>query len=159
MARASPKQQRPELWGLYSGRKQPAEGFRVFPLSSRTELDVWQYVQRERLALPSLYFAHEREVSERQGVLMAVTEHLRPPEGTPSAVRRVRFRTVGDASARAPCSPTPATWPPRLPRSASPSAEGGPTTCARRRRWRTASGRSTSDGMWAPSLTPYRRRT
>jgi sulfate adenylyltransferase subunit 2 len=93
-----PKQQRPELWGLYNGKKQPGEGFRVFPLSNWTELDVWQYVQREALSLPSLYFAHEREVFERQGVLMAVSEHLRPPEGTTTAVRRVRFRTVGDAT-------------------------------------------------------------
>jgi sulfate adenylyltransferase subunit 2 len=93
-----PKQQRPELWGLYNGRKHPGEHFRVFPLSNWTELDVWQYVQREALALPSLYFAHEREVFERHGVLLAVTPHLRPPEGTPTAVRRVRFRTVGDAT-------------------------------------------------------------
>jgi sulfate adenylyltransferase subunit 2 len=93
-----PKQQRPELWGLYNGRKQPGEGFRVFPLSNWTELDVWQYVEREALPLPSLYFAHEREVFERQGMLLAVTEFLRPPEGTSSARRRVRFRTVGDAT-------------------------------------------------------------
>ena len=93
-----PKQQRPELWGLYNGRKQPGEGFRVFPLSNWTELDVWQYVQREQLPLPSLYFAHEREVFERQGVLLAVSECLRPPEGTQSERRRVRFRTVGDAT-------------------------------------------------------------
>jgi sulfate adenylyltransferase subunit 2 len=93
-----PKQQRPELWGLYNGKKQPGEGFRVFPLSNWTELDVWQYVQREALALPSLYFAHERDVFERQGMLMAVTEHMRPPEGTPITRRRVRFRTVGDAT-------------------------------------------------------------
>jgi len=93
-----PKQQRPELWGLYNGKKQPGEGFRVFPLSNWTELDVWQYVQREALPLPALYFAHDREVFERQGVLMAVTEHLRPPEGTPTTARRVRFRTVGDAT-------------------------------------------------------------
>jgi sulfate adenylyltransferase subunit 2 len=93
-----PKQQRPELWGLYNGRKQPGEGFRVFPLSNWTELDVWQYVQREALALPSLYFAHERDVFERQGMLLAITDFLRPPEGTPATRRRVRFRTVGDAT-------------------------------------------------------------
>lgn len=93
-----PKQQRPELWGLYNGRKQPGESFRVFPLSSWTELDVWQYVEREALPLPSLYFAHERDVFERQGMLLAVTDFLRPPEGTPVTRRRVRFRTVGDAT-------------------------------------------------------------
>ncbi|MCX4243893.1 sulfate adenylyltransferase subunit CysD [Paraliomyxa miuraensis] len=93
-----PKQQRPELWGLYNGRKQPGESFRVFPLSNWTELDVWQYVQREQLELPSLYFAHEREVFEHKGMLMAVGEFLQPPEGTPVQRRSVRFRTVGDAT-------------------------------------------------------------
>ncbi len=93
-----PKQQRPELWGLYNGRKQPGEGFRVFPLSNWTELDVWQYIEREGLELPTLYFAHEREVFERQGMLLAVTEFLAPPEGTLVTRRRVRFRTVGDAT-------------------------------------------------------------
>ncbi|MCA9705741.1 MAG: sulfate adenylyltransferase subunit CysD [Myxococcales bacterium] len=93
-----PRNQRPELWGLYNGRKQPGEHFRVFPLSNWTELDVWQYVQREALALPSLYFAHEREVFERQGMLLAVTEFLTPPEGTEVTRRTVRFRTVGDAT-------------------------------------------------------------
>lgn len=93
-----PKNQRPELWGLYNGRKQPGENFRVFPLSNWTELDVWQYIQREQLSLPNLYFAHEREVFERQGVLLAVTEFLKPPESADVSRRMVRFRTVGDAT-------------------------------------------------------------
>ena len=93
-----PKNQRPELWGLYNGRKQPGENFRVFPLSNWTELDVWQYIRRENLPLPNLYFAHEREVFERQGTLLAVTDFLAPPEGTEASRRTVRFRTVGDAT-------------------------------------------------------------
>jgi len=93
-----PKNQRPELWALFNGRKKPGENFRVFPLSNWTELDVWQYIKREALELPSLYFAHEREVFERQGVLLAVTHFLSPAEGETVQTRRVRFRTIGDAT-------------------------------------------------------------
>ncbi|MBX3750707.1 MAG: sulfate adenylyltransferase subunit CysD [Opitutaceae bacterium] len=91
-----PKNQRPELWRLYNGRKQPDEHFRVFPLSNWTELDVWSYIQREKLPLPSLYFAHEREVFLRHGTLLAVSPHL-PLQAQESSRREVvRFRTVGD---------------------------------------------------------------
>ena len=91
-----PRRQRPELWDLFNGRKHPGEHFRVFPLSNWTELDVWQYIARERIPLPELYFAHRREVVERDGVLLAVGEHNRVVPGESSSVRLVRCRTVGD---------------------------------------------------------------
>ncbi len=93
-----PKNQRPELWSLYNGRHNPGEHIRVFPLSNWTELDIWQYIARERLEIPSIYYAHQREVFERDGMLLAVSPYvsLRPSE-VPS-VRTVRYRTVGDAS-------------------------------------------------------------
>lgn len=91
-----PKNQRPELWNLYNGRKLPGEHFRVFPLSNWTELDIWAYIQRERLPLPSLYFAHEREVFLRHGTLLATSPHLPLQKGEISRRERVRFRTVGD---------------------------------------------------------------
>ena len=93
-----PKNQRPELWSLYNGRIHPGESIRVFPLSNWTELDVWQYVRRERLELPSIYFAHDREVFERDGMLYAHNEFCRPRSGEPTFTARVRYRTVGDAS-------------------------------------------------------------
>jgi sulfate adenylyltransferase subunit 2 len=91
-----PKNQRPELWNLFNARKHPGEQFRVFPLSNWTEMDVWQYIAEERIPLPSLYFAHDREVVERDGVLLAVGEHNRVLGGERSEVRRVRCRTIGD---------------------------------------------------------------
>jgi sulfate adenylyltransferase subunit 2 len=91
-----PKQQRPELWNLYNGRKKPGEHFRVFPLSNWTELDVWAYIERENLPLPSLYFAHEREVLLRHGTLLAVGPSILPQPGETSRREQVRFRTVGD---------------------------------------------------------------
>ncbi len=93
-----PKNQRPELWNLFNGRKAPGENFRVFPLSNWTEMDVWQYCKLENITLPSLYFAHEREVLERNGSLLAVTEFLRPKEGESITKELVRFRTIGDAT-------------------------------------------------------------
>lgn len=92
-----PKQQRPELWNLFNGRKNFGEHFRVFPLSNWTEMDVWQYISREKLELPSLYFSHERDVVQRNGVLLAVTEHLTLSPGEPVERKTVRFRTVGDS--------------------------------------------------------------
>lgn len=91
-----PKNQRPELWNLYNGRKKHEEHFRVFPLSNWTELDVWTYIERERLPLPSLYFAHEREVFLRNGTLLAVSPCLPQQPGESSRREQVRFRTVGD---------------------------------------------------------------
>ncbi len=93
-----PKNQRPELWDLYNGRHNPGEHIRVFPLSNWTELDVWRYIAREGIAVPSIYYAHEREVFERDGMLLAVTAHSLPRDGEQVTSRLVRYRTVGDAS-------------------------------------------------------------
>ena len=93
-----PKNQRPELWGLYNGRIHDGESIRVFPLSNWTELDIWQYVEQEGIELPSIYFAHEREVFSRRGMLFGVHPYCRPRDGEEVTVRRVRYRTVGDAS-------------------------------------------------------------
>jgi sulfate adenylyltransferase subunit 2 len=91
-----PRAQRPELWNLYNGAIGPGESVRVFPLSNWTELDIWRYIGAEELELPSIYFAHEREVFERDGMLYAVSEWLQPEDGEESFVERVRYRTVGD---------------------------------------------------------------
>ena len=97
-----PKNQRPELWSLYNTRLHNNENMRVFPISNWTELDIWQYIERENLALPHIYYAHEREVVERDGFLVPVT-HLTPKqEGEVSHIRSVRFRTVGDISCTCP---------------------------------------------------------
>jgi sulfate adenylyltransferase subunit 2 len=93
-----PKNQRPELWNLFNGRKNPGEHFRVFPLSNWTEMDVWQYIASEGIALPSLYFAHERAVFRRGSMLMARTPFIPLLEGEVPLPRTVRFRTVGDAT-------------------------------------------------------------
>jgi sulfate adenylyltransferase subunit 2 len=93
-----PRNQRPELWNLFNGRKAPGEHFRVFPLSNWTEMDVWQYVAHEGIELPPLYFAHEREVVERDGVILARTDYLWPIEGEASRRMVIRFRTIGDAT-------------------------------------------------------------
>ena len=93
-----PKNQRPELWNLFNGRMAPGENFRIFPLSNWTEMDVWQYALLESIELPSLYFAHEREVFSRNGSLLAVSEHAQPQEGEQVSNERVRFRTIGDAT-------------------------------------------------------------
>ena len=93
-----PRNQRPELWNLYNGKHQPGEHVRVFPLSNWTELDVWRYIGREGIALPELYYAHQREVFERDGMLLAVGP-VSQPRATESVVtRQVRYRTVGDMS-------------------------------------------------------------
>jgi sulfate adenylyltransferase subunit 2 len=107
-----PRAQRPELWDLYNTRHRPAEHFRVFPLSNWTELDVWQYVGREGLRLPSIYFAHRREVFRRDGMLLAVGPYAEPKpgevaEGPFSAM--VRYRTVGDMTCTAAIESTAST--------------------------------------------------
>lgn len=91
-----PKNQRPELWNLFNGRKHTGEHFRVFPISNWTELDVWQYLQRERIPLPKLYFAHEREVIQRDGVLLSTSPWLKLKPDEKPMIKRVRFRTCGD---------------------------------------------------------------
>ena len=93
----NPKHQRPELWNLYNGRKAPGEHFRVFPLSNWTELDVWQYIASEGIALPALYFAHHREVFERDGMLVAQSPFVQRLDSETVSRRLVRFRTLGDA--------------------------------------------------------------
>ncbi len=96
--RWDPRRQRPELWQLYQGKVNAGEHLRAFPLSDWTELDIWQYIERERIELPSIYFAHEREVVERDGMLLAVSTWV-TPRGDEVAERRVvRYRTVGDAT-------------------------------------------------------------
>ncbi len=93
-----PKNQRPELWNLYNGRHRKGEHIRVFPLSNWTELDIWQYVADDDVELPSIYYAHRREVFERDGMLLAVTPFVTVMDGEEPEERTVRFRTVGDAS-------------------------------------------------------------
>jgi sulfate adenylyltransferase subunit 2 len=93
-----PRRQRPELWQLYNGRHAPGEHVRVFPLSNWTELDVWQYIAREQIELPAIYFAHEREVFRRNGMWLTAGEWGGPKSGEQLERRRVRYRTVGDMS-------------------------------------------------------------
>jgi sulfate adenylyltransferase subunit 2 len=93
-----PKNQRPELWNLFNGRKQVGEHFRVFPLSNWTEMDVWQYIAREKLDIPSIYFTHRRRVVNRGGVLLAESPFITLLPGERYDERVVRFRTVGDAT-------------------------------------------------------------
>lgn len=97
-----PKAQRPELWNLYNARVHPGENIRVFPISNWTELDVWQYIAREQLALPSLYYAHPRAVVRRAGLLVPVTPLTPPAAGEVPETLSVRFRTVGDISCTCP---------------------------------------------------------
>ena len=91
-----PKNQRPELWNLYNGRKHLGESFRVFPISNWTEMDIWQYIRMEKIEIPSLYFAHDRTVFNRDGVLLAETDVIEMLPGETVETRRVRFRTIGD---------------------------------------------------------------
>jgi sulfate adenylyltransferase subunit 2 len=96
--RWDPKNQRPELWHLYHGQVRPGEHVRAFPLSDWTELDVWQYIRRERIRLPSIYFAHRRLTVARDGMLLAVSEWLSPRDHETPREVSIRFRTVGDAT-------------------------------------------------------------
>ncbi len=93
-----PKNQRPELWSLYNTRHRKGEHIRVFPISNWTELDIWQYIADEHIDVPSIYYAHKREVFQRDGMLLAVNEHLAPEPGEVPFELQVRFRTVGDAT-------------------------------------------------------------
>ncbi|MDE4919243.1 MAG: sulfate adenylyltransferase subunit CysD [Burkholderiaceae bacterium] len=104
-----PKAQRPELWSLYNARMAQGEQMRVFPISNWTELDVWQYIARENLALPPIYYAHEREVVRKNGLLVPVTPITPKQDGDVSEVLSVRFRTVGDISCTCPVASTAAT--------------------------------------------------
>jgi len=91
-----PKNQRPELWNLFNGRKAPGEHFRVFPLSNWTEMDVWQYIAKEQLEIPEIYFTHKRTIVERDGMLLAKSDFITLLDGEQYEERTVRFRTVGD---------------------------------------------------------------
>ena len=93
-----PRNQRPELWDLYNGRHRPGEHVRVFPLSNWTELDIWTYIAREGIDVPSIYYAHEREVFDRDGMIVAVTPYTQPRDGETVRVQSVRYRTVGDVT-------------------------------------------------------------
>ena len=103
-----PKAQRPELWHLFNTRIHKGENLRVFPISNWTELDVWQYIQREAIDLPSIYYTHSREVVERQGLIVPITPLTPLLEGETSEWRDVRFRTVGDISCTCPVLSTAA---------------------------------------------------
>ena len=104
-----PKSQRPELWSLFNTKLQAGEHFRVFPISNWTELDVWQYIARENIALPSIYYTHKREVVDRRGLLVPVTVLTPPKEDETLQIRDVRFRTVGDITCTCPVESTAAT--------------------------------------------------
>jgi sulfate adenylyltransferase subunit 2 len=101
-----PKNQRPEIWSLYNGRHRKGEHIRVFPLSNWTELDIWQYILEEEIELPTIYFAHRRQVFRRDGMLMAVTEFLDAGDGEEVFEATVRYRTVGDATCTAAVAST-----------------------------------------------------
>jgi len=103
-----PRNQRPELWNLYNARVHPGEHVRVFPISNWTEIDVWQYIERERLEVPSIYYAHRRPVVRRRGLLVPVTPITPPRAGETVEAVSVRFRTVGDISCTCPVESTAA---------------------------------------------------
>jgi sulfate adenylyltransferase subunit 2 len=103
-----PKNQRPELWSLFNTRVHPGENIRVFPISNWTELDVWQYIQREKLAVPSIYYAHRRAVIRKPGGLLPLSELVQPKPGEAVETLSVRFRTVGDMTCTCPVESTAA---------------------------------------------------
>ena len=144
-----PRAQRPELWNLYNGKIRKGEQVRVFPISNWTELDVWQYVAREELELPSIYYAHEREVFERDGMLYATSDVIARDDDEAPFTEWVRFRTVGDMSCTGAVRSQATSFDessPRSPRRASRSAaRPAPTTAPPRPRWRTGSVSGTSD--------------
>ncbi|HNR16485.1 MAG TPA: sulfate adenylyltransferase subunit CysD [Chitinophagaceae bacterium] len=96
-----PKLQRPELWSIYNGRIHKGENVRVFPISNWTELDIWNYIRNEKIDLPSIYFAHERDVIEHEGQLVALSQHVQPAEDDVILKKSVRYRTVGDMTCTA----------------------------------------------------------
>ncbi len=97
----NPKLQRPELWNIYNGRIHKGENVRVFPISNWTELDIWNYIRKENIDLPSIYFAHERQVIEHEGQLVAISEFVQPDASDMILTKQVRYRTVGDMTCTA----------------------------------------------------------
>jgi sulfate adenylyltransferase subunit 2 len=104
-----PKLQRPELWNTYNGKIHKGENVRVFPISNWTELDIWNYIRREQIALPSIYFAHDREVLEHEGQLVAVSEFIQKDDTDKISIKKVRYRTVGDMTCTAAVESSAAT--------------------------------------------------
>ena len=104
-----PKNQRPELWSLFNGRKNQGESFRVFPISNWTELDIWQYIQEEEIELPNLYFTHARDIIDREGVLLGASDVVYPVGDETVERRIVRFRTIGDMTCTGAVASTAAT--------------------------------------------------
>lgn len=104
-----PKRQRPELWNIYNGKIHKGENVRVFPISNWTELDIWNYIQREKIALPSIYFSHDREVLEYNGQYVAVSDYIRIDETDNILQKKVRYRTVGDMTCTAAVESTAST--------------------------------------------------
>jgi sulfate adenylyltransferase subunit 2 len=104
-----PKNQRPEIWDLYNTRVRPGENIRVFPISNWTELDVWRYIEREKLDIPTIYYAHQREVIRRPGALMPISSLVQPKPGEKVEMISVRFRTVGDMTCTCPVESTATT--------------------------------------------------
>jgi sulfate adenylyltransferase subunit 2 len=158
-----PKNQRPELWSLYNGRIHEGEHMRIFPLSNWTELDIWHYIGREGIEIPSIYYSHEREVIARDGMLLSVTE-FNQPRGRGEVVRAdVRFRTVGDATITGCVESEADTARRSSTRSRSPESpsEAPPvaTTGSPKPRWKTARRRATSDGTRDGSAHPRARGT
>jgi sulfate adenylyltransferase subunit 2 len=105
----NPKLQRPELWNIYNGRIHKGENVRVFPISNWTELDIWNYIRKEEIELPSIYFSHERQVIEHEGQLVAMSEHVQLSENDVVVTKRVRYRTVGDMTCTAAVESTAST--------------------------------------------------
>jgi sulfate adenylyltransferase subunit 2 len=144
-----PKNQRPELWRLYNARHRRGEHVRVFPISNWTEMDVYQYILEEEIDLPEVYYAHQRRVFERDGMLMAESAFLSLMDGEEVFEAMVRFRTVGDMSCTGAFESTAVTIQEiidEVPAPASPNAApAGPTTAPPRRPWKTANARATSD--------------
>jgi len=93
-----PKNQRPELWNIFNGKKNVGEHFRVFPISNWTEMDVWQYILHEKIQIPSIYLSHDRDVFIRDEVIMSTTDFIQQRESEPTLKKKVRFRTIGDAT-------------------------------------------------------------
>jgi sulfate adenylyltransferase subunit 2 len=105
----NPKLQRPELWNIYNGRIHKGENVRVFPISNWTELDIWNYIRKENIGLPSIYFSHEREVIEHEGQLVAMSEYVQPVAEDVITTKKVRYRTVGDMTCTAAVESTAST--------------------------------------------------